>query len=96
MSNLQLFKLFFCKNCNFNICQKCKILHLGHNILSLLDIFPNKEKRLLMKIKTKSFEENVTKIKDKIKEKKEEINEKFKNLDYYFNFLIDINNKLFK
>ena len=87
---------FFCKNCNFNICQKCKILHLGHNILSLLDIFPNKEKRLLIKTKTKSFEENITKIKDKIKEKKKEIDEKFKNLDYYFNFLIDINNKLFK
>ena len=64
---------FFCKDCTFNICEQCKILHLGHNIISLLDIFPNKEKKSSMKAKTKNFEEKIIKIQAKIKEKKKKL-----------------------
>lgn len=91
-------KIFFyyCYNCSCYICESCKIDHHGHFINSFLDIFPNKEKKNLIREKASIFEEKIKQLKENVFKIKKVINEKIEKLDNYFKFLLEINNKLFK
>ena len=87
---------FFCNECNAYICESCRLEHKNHEIISLLDIFPNKAKKEYINTKTLSFENSINKMINKFNNMKEEINERFEKLENYFNFLLNINNRLFK
>ena len=64
---------FFCNECNAYICESCRLEHKNHEIISLLDIFPNKAKKEYINTKTLSFENSINKMINKFNNMKEEI-----------------------
>ena len=86
----------FCNDCNCYICDRCKLDHINHTFISLIDIFPNKDKKQSMLSKTLNFEEKLKNLKSKINNKKNEIKERFETLEKLFTFLLEVNDKLFK
>ena len=87
---------FFCNDCKCYLCENCRIDHSKHFIISLIDIFPNNEKKESMEKRTLKFKEKIDNLKETFLKKKRDINKKFEKLEHYFDFLIDINDKLFQ
>ena len=80
-----------CLDCKINLCKECLKLHQIHNIKSLIDIIPNKEKKESMNIKNKENESKIQKIIDNLKEIKNNLDKRYKKLEEYLRFLYNIN-----
>jgi len=80
-----------CFDCKINLCKECLKLHQTHNIKSLLDIIPNKEKKESIYIKNKENESKIKKIIDNLKEIKNNLDKRYKKLEEYLQFLFNIN-----
>ena len=81
----------FCVYCKENICTKCITNHKNHSIKKLIDMIPNNEEIKLMPWKAMYFGEKITKLNINIKEIKKLIEERYKKLENYLDFILYIN-----
>ena len=87
----------FCDYCKENICLDCKRdNHNNHLVKLMVDIIPNNEDREKMEKNAMLFGEKIEEILNYLEETKEQIDKRYKELETYLEFLIGINNKLFK
>ena len=88
--------LFYCNNCQIEICVICKINHQNHCIKPIVDFLPNQKiKESLPKI-AENFKENILNLKEEIINLKKDLEEKFKELESLFDFIEKLNEKLFQ
>ena len=84
----------YCQNCKANICYKCNSSHKNHSIKSILNIIPSKTKIDSIKFNLKEIQTKINDISSLIKNYKQEIDEKYREIEGFFLFLLDINNNL--
>ena len=88
--------LWYCETCEINLCEKCKIFHENHSIKSFLDVIPTAKEKEIISNNIKNFNKNLSKLNSSIETALKDINKRSKKLYNYFQFLEDINEKLFQ
>ena len=87
---------FFCDFCKLDICENCKINHQNHYIKSIADILPSKKLKESFPQNAENFKEKILLLKESIKEEKKEIDQRFEKLNLFFDFIVNLNEKLFQ
>ena len=78
----------YCRTCKCNLCIACENDHFNHDTISLGKIFPKQEE-----LNNKMYEltENISRLKEEIKNIIDILNEFMENINIYYNITNDIN-----
>ena len=84
----------YCQKCKINLCSKCQSSHENHDLMSYLEVIPNKQKKDLAQRKYETFHLKINNLKEKLEIYKNKIIDEYLFNIHFLDFLDDISQHL--